>query len=290
MKIFITGAAGKVGKFIVSELEKDHEVTLFDVVEVDTSNRFIKGDITRIEEVQRGMQGMKAVIHLAAIPLLQEDTMERVRELMQINVMGTFNVLEAAAREGIKKVIFASSICVYGFIFWKTPFTPDYFPIDENHPCKPDDAYGISKLVGESLCCAYARRYNMSVICLRMGSVWFPSPPYRNKTKQDQEKIRDDPKFGKDLIWDYVDVRDVAQAYCLALEKENKDCKVYNIGANDICVDADSLGLIKRHYPEVKCISNKDGFLTNPNKALYDITKAKRELAYQPRFTWRDYI
>jgi len=94
----------------------------------------------------------------------------------------------------------------------------------------------------------------------------------------------------RDLKWQYVDVRDVAQAFRLALEKKGVEHEVYNIGAADVCSDMDSLELVKLYYPEVKFILNPTGFLTDKKRALFDISKAQKALGYKPKFNWRDYL
>lgn len=282
MKVLVTGGSGRVGRFVIPELEKaGHEVAIFDSVEPENGgHRFIKGDLRNSAEVEEATRNTEAIVHLAAIPFYTGDN----QKIMAINVMGTFNVLEAAVKNDIKKVICASSLCAVGFIFWKKPFTPDYFPIDEKHPCKPDDAYGLSKLIAEKLCYAYTRRYDISTICLRMATVYF------------EEELQGflpnvgRPELFRDWIWNYVDPRDVAQAYRLALEKRDIEHEVYNIGAPDVFSELDSLELVRRYYPEVKSILNENEFLTSKGKALFDISKAEKELGYKPRFTWRELI
>jgi nucleoside-diphosphate-sugar epimerase len=279
MRVLVTGGSGRVGRFVVPELETaGYEIAIFDLVEPqDRRPRYIKGDLRNLAEVMEATRNIEAIVHLAAIPTYTGED----QKIMETNVMGTFNLLEAAVKNGVKKVVCATSLCAVGFIFWKKPFTPDYFPIDEKHPCKPDDAYGLSKLIDEKLCYAYTQRHGISTVCLRMASVFF-----EEELKGFLPNIGT-PDLFKDMIWNYVDPRDVAQAYRLALKKADIEHELYNIGAPDVFSELDSLELIRRYYPEVKLILNENDFLADKNKALFDISKARRELGYKPRFTWR---
>lgn len=294
MRVLVTGGGGKLGKYVVEELKADHDLTILDQVKSnDNQYQFIEANITHFEDIKRTLEDTDAVIHLAAIPI---DTGE-VHKIWETNVAGTFNLLEAAAQSCVPKIVVASSICAYGFEFWSKPFTPDYLPLDEKHPCKPDDSYGMSKMIGEKLCYGYSRRYGIQIICLRLASILFPG-------SQDAEhwvSQIDNPELYmipnrvqfKDSIWAYVGARDAARGFRLSLEKLIKSdigFDIYNIGAKDIFSQIESLKLIKRYYPDVKAIVNEEEFLVNEKKALFDITKAQKELRYEPKLTWRDYV
>ena len=288
MKVLITGGYGRVGRYVIDELNEKHELVVLDIKEEDHPGhyRFVKGDISNYEDTLNATKGIEAVIHLAGIPTDLTDV-DRVHDLMKINVVGTFHALEAAAVNHVKKFIFASSICAGGYIYWKKPFDPDYFPVDEQHPCKPDDMYGTSKLMGEIMCYAYSRRYGMSMICLRLASILFPDVYERTQTAIRRHK---DPASGKGRLWNYVDVRDVAVALGLVLEKEGISFETYNIGAADVLAKEDSLDLLTTYYPNVKTIQNKDSLLVEKQKAVFDISKAQKELGYAPKHNWREYL
>lgn len=293
-RILITGGAGRLGTFLTKELRKEYKIRILDSIKPDTNRQcdFIQGDIRNLKDVEKATKDVDVIIHLAAIPL---DTGEAPK-IMEINVMGTFNILEAAARNGIKKVMYASSISAVGFVWWKKPFTPDYFPVDEKHPCKPSDTYGLSKLIGEELYHAYSRAYNIHAVCLRLATIWFPDwerGPYAEKNRRRMAEFIDHikkPECNVHRIWNYVDVRDVVQAFKLCLGKKDIKWEIYNIGAADVCANVSSLELVKRYYPQVKHLRNKNNFLIEENRALFDISKAKEELGYIPKHTWKEYL
>ena len=290
MKVLITGGSGRIGRIVVPELEHaGYETKIFDLAKPKNSkHEFIKGDLRNLVEVEKATRDVEAVVHLAAIPM---DIPGEAKEIFEINVMGTFHVLEASARNKVKRVVFASSVSAYGFIFWKKPIIVEYFPIDEGHPCNPDDMYGLSKLIGEKLCYAYSRRYGMCTICLRLATVWFPEEEITTSLLFYAQQPESDTELPfRDMKWQYVDVRDVAQAFRLTLEKKGVEHEVYNIGAADVCSDMDSLELLKLYYSEVKFISNRNEFLTDKKRALFDISKAQKELGYKPKFNWRAYL
>ena len=279
MKILVTGGSGRIGGFVVDELQKaDHEVVIFDTKEPDGVHaNFVKGDITVPAEIARAMDGVDGVIHLAAIPSMMPDVPPD--QYMNVNVTGTFNVLEAACGNNVGKVAIASSDSALGFVFSTHRFSPNYFPIDEEHPLQPQDPYGLSKLIGEELCKRAARRYGISAICLRFCWVWFPDT-YAHRSRAAEAPV------GAKQMWGYVDVRDVSQACRLAMESENIKCESLFITAEDTFSDKTSMELIRKNYREVRQIS--DDYLSEEHKSLFSISKAKKLLGYRPQYRWRD--
>jgi nucleoside-diphosphate-sugar epimerase len=282
MRVLVTGGAGRIGTYVVSKLKATHEVTVFDLsAPGDIAVSFIQGDIHDRERTWKALKGIDAVVHLAGIPVYTgENTV-----FMDTNISGTFNILEGAVHHQVRKIVFASSICSYGFIFSKARLVPDYFPIDESHPTTPDDMYGISKLVGEQMCGAYSKRYGISSICLRMATVWLPGNPRTDKFLA----WLGNPELGADFLWNYVDVRDAVQAFSLALDKDTA-FDVFNIGARNVASNRDTLELVSRFYPDVKDIKDLELFRLEPDRALFDISKARKGLCYEPTHTWKEYV
>lgn len=281
MKILVTGGSGRIGRFVVAGLQKaNHEVTIFDIKEPGESNsEFVGGSITSPAEIGSAMRGMDGVIHLAAIPSMMPDVQSA--EYMNINVTGTFNVLEAAAKNNVSKVAIASSDSALGFVFSTHNLSPDYFPIDEDHPLKPQDPYGLSKLIGEELCKRTTRRYGTATICLRFCWVWFPQT-YAHRT----DIVTKESDLNAKRMWGYVDVRDVAQACRLSVESDNILHEAFFITAEDTFSDESSLELMRKHYSNVSQIS--DSYLVEKHKSMYDISKAKKILGYTPQYKWRE--
>ena len=278
MKVLVTGGSGNVGTGVVAELTAaGHDIRVLDAKEprADTAD-FARGDVTDPDSVDGAMQGVDAAVHLAAIPSLRPEV-PRV-EYMNVNVAGTFNVLEAAAKAGVGKVAMASSDSTLGFTFATHRFAPDCFPIDEMHPLQPQDPYGLSKLLGEELCKAATRKYGIQTICLRFCWVWF-----EDTYAQRAAILRGDQTGLAKTMWGHVDVRDAAQACRLAVEsKDAQPHETFFITAEDTYADRPSLELIRTYYPEVRRISS--AYLAEEYKGLFDITKARTLLGYAPRY------
>ncbi|MBD3181937.1 NAD-dependent epimerase/dehydratase family protein [Candidatus Poribacteria bacterium] len=281
MKILVTGGSGNIGKFVVDELlDKGHHVRIFDLKKPDISEAvYIQGSITQPECLEEAITGVNAVIHLAAIPSLKTDIPPH--EYMNINVTGTYNVLEACAKTGVKKVVAASSDSALGFVFSTHNFSPQYFPIDEKHPLKPQDPYGLSKLLDEDICKSFTRRYGISTICLRFCWVWFPET-YKHR----QNIINNEEMLNAKRMWGYVDAKDVARACRLAAECDGIKHEALFISSNDTFTQEKSLELIRKYYPDVTDIS--DDFLNNSYRTIFDISKARKLIGYNPEYSWRN--
>ncbi|HOZ49929.1 MAG TPA: NAD(P)-dependent oxidoreductase [Candidatus Hydrogenedentes bacterium] len=281
MKVLVTGASGNVGRVVVRELaEKGHDVTGFDLrpVELDGA-RFVEGSVTDPDAVAKAVEGMDAIVHLAAIPCYRPEI--PVADFMQVNVVGTSNVLDAAGRHGVQRVAMASSDSSLGFVFSFNRFSPEYFPIDEAHPRRPQDPYGLSKLLGEELCKSASRRYGFRTIALRFCWVWF-----EDTYGQHDAILAGDPAVLAKTMWGYVDVRDAAQACRLAVESADPTPHdAFFITAEDTYSKTPSLELIRAHYPEVRRVS--EAFLDDPFRSIFDITKARTFLGYRPQYSWR---
>ncbi|MCC6168306.1 MAG: NAD(P)-dependent oxidoreductase [Caldilineaceae bacterium] len=172
MRVLVTGGTGAVGKAAVKRLV-DHgwEVRVigrrsgFDIPGAD----YRVCDIGNYAELREQMRGCRTVVHLAAVP---NPTTMPGQELFQINTAGTYNVYEAAAAEGITKLVQASSINAFGCFWNLRDFVLDYLPIDEAHPTYTTDPYAFSKNVIESIGDYYWRREGISSVALRLPGVW----------------------------------------------------------------------------------------------------------------------
>jgi nucleoside-diphosphate-sugar epimerase len=280
MNILVTGGSGTVGRYIVDELiEHGHAVTVMDLVPpVRPGIPFVRADVLRLDEVVPAVKGRDAVVHTAGIPHPLNDPPEKV---FTVNVNGTFNVLEASARAGVGKVVFTSSESTLGFAFMTKRMTPLYAPVDERHPTRPQDAYGLSKVVCEQLCASYTLRYGMRTVCLREPWIWVPDaamlPMYR--------KLVDEYESWPKNLWAYVHGYDAAQAHRLAVEKNLERLhEVFFITARENWTGRDSRELLARYYPETTEFRN--GF--SGAQSVISSAKARTLLGYEPRYSAKD--
>jgi nucleoside-diphosphate-sugar epimerase len=172
MKVLVTGGIGAVGKAVVERLiHSGWDVRVIDRREgVELENaEYQRSDITNYADIREKVRGCDAVVHLAAIP---NPLAVPAPELFHINVTGTYNVYEAAADEGIQRVVQASSINAFGCFWGTVEIAPNYFPIDEEHPTCTTDVYSFSKELVEDIAAYYWRRAGISGASFRFPGVW----------------------------------------------------------------------------------------------------------------------
>ncbi|HSP16224.1 MAG TPA: NAD-dependent epimerase/dehydratase family protein [Thermoanaerobaculia bacterium] len=226
MKTLVTGGAGFIGSNLVRALLRRGA----DVVVLDNfasgyrdnlegiPTRLVNGDVRDPRAVNEAIRGCERVFHLAA-SVGNHRSIENPQADSEINVLGTLNVLEAARRESVRKLVFASSAGIFGAL--------QHLPIRENHPAEPDTPYGASKLGAEKLCLVYAKLYPLSIVCLRFFNVYGPlqrCDPYGNVIPIFAERIL----TGKPLVIhgdgmqtrDFVHVDDVVQAALRAADAD----------------------------------------------------------------------
>lgn len=241
-KVLVIGGAGFIGSFVVEELLKYpvEEVVVYDNFVRSSEENIEKslrdprcrifefgGDIRDLDILDRGVKGADYVVHLAAMWLLH--CRDFPRTAFDVNVAGTFNVLEACARHGVKRLVYSSSASVYGDAVT--------VPMDEDHPFNNRNFYGATKISGEAMCRAFYDRYGLDYVGLRYMNVYGP--------RQDQNAVYsgvvpimlnkiaagEPPVINGDgtQAYDFVYVRDVARANVLALAAETSD-EFFNVG------------------------------------------------------------
>lgn len=307
--VLITGGAGNLGRVVAAELRDRYQVTLFDRrapsqslspfdVPWETDLPFVMGDLTSLEDCMRAIAFAEAdaVIHLGALPYPTELSRARGRfgmqqrlpedETMRVNTMGTFYVVDAARRLGVEKVLFASTYYVLGLgnRTSSDPWIVEYLPIDEEHPCRPESTYGLSKLLGEEILKSFSRAYGLQTVAFRLMGVVYQHRPTGWFNPPDRPPADPDHRGGPiGTTWQYVDARDVAQACALALVAENLEPFEAFYLATDTTLDEETGEVIARCCPDLKeMAANIKGF-----DGMISIEKARRKLGFTPRYSWR---
>jgi len=274
MKILVTGGQGKVGRFVVQELvHAAHEVTVFDRIAGPERGavKYLLGDIQSLGEVSEAMHGAEAVIHLAAI---HNPNIATAPLVYRTNVLGTFNVHQAAFRLGIKRVVSASSNAIVGWSY-SEDFLPDYLPIDEAHPLRPKDVYGLSKEIGETIARAYALK-GLETVSLRPSGVVTPD-------ELEAMKKSGGRAAAGFQAYSYIDARDLAVAFRLALERPLPGATILFVVADDSTI-AESLS---QFYPRVNPEIGEKAARITGTQGAYANDRAKEILGWKPVHSWR---
>jgi len=239
-RIAVIGGAGLIGSHLVDQLTReDVEIVVIDnlvrgrkenLAEALKSHKvkLVMADIRNNEDLAKAMAGSDYVVHLAALWLLQ--CQEDPRACLEVNVVGTQNVIEVARDLKVKRVVFSSSASVYG--------EPSYLPMDEKHPFNNRTAYGASKIAGEQMLRAFYEIYGLNYVGLRYFNVYGPRQDHRGAYVSVFMRFLDRIEKGEAPVlfgdgsqtMDFIYVEDVARSNLLALKAEATDAN-YNIAS-----------------------------------------------------------
>jgi nucleoside-diphosphate-sugar epimerase len=292
-RVIFTGGSGKAGRHVVQYLvDQGYRVLNLDTKPLDNpAVRTLITDITDSGQVFNALSSytglhefdpdlapepIDAVVHFAAIPRIM---IVPDNEVYRINVMGTYNVIEAAAKLGIRKVIIASSETTYGLVFNHTPRDPEYFPLDETYPVDPRDSYALSKICNEKTAQAFAGRTGMDIYAIRIGNVIEPHeyegfPGFFAK-----------PDFRKRIAWSYIDARDLGQIVDLGIRKDGLGFQIFNAANNDTSSDLPTAELLRRYFPSVPVNGELGEYET-----LLSNRKTRDVLGFHEAHNWRRYV
>ncbi|HEX8236073.1 MAG TPA: NAD(P)-dependent oxidoreductase [Abditibacteriaceae bacterium] len=283
MKILLTGTAGLIGSAVARELlAAGHEVRALDKMPPRDDLRsmnieMVYADITDRLSVLRAAEGCQAIAHLAAIP----NPMHGADRLTEVNVCGTQYILEAAEANAVERVVLASSASIYGMPFARHAFEPDYLPMDEDHPCRPQDVYALSKLCNEEAAATYTRRAGITTVCLRPPMVLEIGG---HRARWQRRMLRGAGDYKSNDMWTYLDVRDAARAFRLGLEVPLEGHHRLLLAARDSWTREDIRVLVRRHYPNLASFVEH----LNAEASLYNTQKAEEVLGFVPQYSWRD--
>jgi nucleoside-diphosphate-sugar epimerase len=294
MRILFTGGAGKAGRHaIVYLMEQGHRVLNVDKVPLDHPGALNRiADITdagAMHDAMRsyadfdelrpgtGVPSFDAVVHFAAVPRIM---VTGDNECYRVNVMGTYNVIDAALKAGIRKIVFASSETTYGVCFWDGEKEPDYLPVDEEHPTLPMDSYAMSKVVNEATARSFQARSGADIYGLRINNVIEPHE-YAEKFPE----FLAHPEMRLRNFFAYIDARDLGQMVQKCLETDGLGYEVFNVSNDDMSVGLTSAQVIERFYQGVEV--RKD---MGRDETFYSNDKAKRLLGFAPKHSWRDVL
>lgn len=304
-KIIITGGSGKVGQAVIKHLlTRGHDILNLDIAPLPASIsqgrvHTMRVDLTDSGQVLSALTSRfhpdcpfdpareplnarpDAVIHLAGLP---RNMMVPDVETYRVNVMSGFNVLDAACRLGIKKVIVASTVCVYGQPYGEGDVPFPSFPVDEEVDVNPMDTYATSKVCVERTARGFERRFAglVDVYVFRLAAV-IGEDEYEDYFRTWINR----PKELKAVGWSYLDSRDFGDMCHLAVHKDGLGFQIFNATNAEITVDHQSTTTeyLKKEAPEVKFtreMGETEAPLTNE--------KVQRLLGFRQEHYWRDYF
>ncbi|GAB2552878.1 NAD-dependent epimerase/dehydratase family protein [Spirosoma aerophilum] len=293
-RIFFTGGSGKAGKHVIPYLlDQGHSVMNVDLTPLQHPgvNNLI-ADITDsgqifnamssyagLDELEpgNGVPKFDAVVHFAAIPriLIKPDN-----ETFRVNTIGTYNVIEAAVKLGIRKIIIASSETTYGICFSDGQTNPNSLPLEEDYDVDPMDSYGLSKVVNEKTARSFQRRSGVDIYALRIGNVIEPHEyaelfPYYFKH----------PEVRRRNAFCYIDARDLGQIVDLCLQKDGLGYQVFNAGNDQNGAVIPTKELAATFFPNVP-ITRELG----EHEALFSNRKIREVLGFNEQHNWQKYV
>ena len=271
-RIVVTGAKGGTGRSIVSVLRSaGYDVLGLDLAWPGHSDAgYRMADVLDLASLNELFAGAAGVVHFGSMPT---DNFSSVNACFQNVTNGGFNVLQACANVGVPRLVFASSMEVYGHLRAQPAF-----PITEESPLQTSSIYGTSKVLLERLAADYARWHGMAVAGLRLGRII-----YEGSWAWRLEAHTQSPAHCAECLWNYVDARDVADACRLWLEADLDGFRAYNVAAEDVCIDAPTADLLAECYPSTPLITELGEF-----QSPFLSAAIQRDLGWRTQIGWRD--
>lgn len=293
-RIFFTGGSGKAGKHVIPYLlDQGHRVMNVDLVPLnhpqvdnliaditDSGQMFnAMSSYAGLDELEggNGVPPFDAVVHFAAVPriLIKPDN-----ETFRVNTIGTYNVIEAAIKLGIKKIIIASSETTYGICFSDGKTDPKVLPLEEDYDVDPMDSYGLSKVVNEQTARSFQRRSGFDIYALRIGNVIEP----HEYTELFPHYFKN-PEVRRRNAFCYIDARDLGQIVDLCLQKDGLGYQIFNAGNDHNGAIIPAKELAEQFFPGVPITR-----ALAENEALFSNRKIREVLGFKEQHNWRNYV
>lgn len=289
MSILVTGGCGFIGSHLVDRLIKDgYNVKVVDSAEeTDYENpkaTNLKADIVR-DEITEHFEDVETVFHLAADPMVNTSA-KNPKSSFEINVLGTFRVLEACRKKEVENIVFTSTSTVYG--------DAKIIPTPEDYSCKPISNYGASKLAGEAYVNSYSHSYGIKGTVLRLANIFGKRGnhgvmyDFFHKLEKNQSELEILGDGSQDKSYLYVS--DCVEAILTTWKKQNEDINYFNVGSNNkINVNEIAKLMCKKLgiNPKFKYTGGKRGWIGDVPLMLLDCTKLKK-LGWEEKISFEE--
>jgi nucleoside-diphosphate-sugar epimerase len=293
-RILFTGGSGKAGRHVVPYLlDAGYRVVNVDLKPLDHPGvDNLTADITdsgqvfdvmtsyaNFDELEpgTGVPRFDAVVHFAAVPriLLWPDN-----ETFRVNTIGTYNVIAAAVKLGIRKTVIASSETTYGICFSDGQTDPKALPLEEDYDVDPMDSYGLSKVLNEVTARSFQRRSGYDIYALRIGNVVEP-----HEYEANFPGYFANPAVRRRNAFCYIDARDLGQIVARCIETDGLGFQVFNAGNDTNGMNLPTAEIIRRFFPNVPVTRD-----LGENEALFSNRKIREMLGFREEHDWRKYV
>jgi len=293
MRVLFTGGSGKAGRWAIQHLQaQGHHVVNVDQTPSGLACPELLIDLCDAGQVfgamsqfvdfgeldaGTGVPTYDAVVHFAAIPCVMIGT---DGECFRQNTLTTYNVIEAAVKLGVPKVIFASSETTYGICFADGEIKPNFVPVDETHPTLPHDSYAMSKVCNEATARSFQARTGCDIYGLRINNVIEP-----HEYAEMFPAFMGNPALRRRNIFAYIDARDLGHMVDCCLKTDGMGYEVFNVSNDDMSVGITSDQVIAQFYQGVEVRGKMDA-----HETFFSNKKAKKMVGFQPKHSWRDVL
>ncbi|WP_042394481.1 NAD-dependent epimerase/dehydratase family protein [Streptacidiphilus carbonis] len=282
MRVLVTGAGGTLGSEVVAHLTAlgwsvrahdrtpPQEAAPGPAAAAETAC----GELLDPGHARTVVSGMDAVVHAAALPSPGAGTEQ---EVFSNNVMAAYQVLGAAGRAGVPRIVYVSSLSALGMAWSVQDRSPTEIPVTEAHPCLAEDVYGLSKRLGELIAETVSRRWGSTVVSLR-----FPFLGSGDRLRAHLRHVQADPGRDRGALWSWLDTRDAARGIAAALTRPLTGHHLINLVAPDTTATRPTRELLARYHPSAPLDHAPDGFGTP-----YATGPATRLLGFTTIHGWR---
>jgi len=272
-RVVVTGAKGGTGRSIVKVLrERGYDVVGIDLQPIERGDgKYVQLDVTTDPGLHDVLAGAAAVVHFGSLPT---DAWTSRSAAFSNLIVGGFNIFQACANLAIPRVVYASSIMVYGDFRLHR-----YLPVDEDSPLQPDDIYSSSKAMLEMLAGNMCRWHPLSIAAFRLGRIVYEGRMVDRLLPHTKDK-----RSAMDVLWTYVDARDVAEACHLWIASSIQGFRIFNVAADDVCIDTRTKELLQEFYPGIS--ERRQNF--DAHQSPFSCEALKTSLGWQAQYNWRE--
>ncbi len=294
-RVAVTGGSGRLGRHVVEACAAAAEVTVLDIAAPPEDVRHAECDVRDIDAVRAGLGGCEAVIHLAA---LDDGIVPEEEAYIDVNLRGTWNVLQAAEEAGVRRVVIASSVAAVGI---GPEHPPAALPMPVETELLPRQSYGLTKKVCEEMARAFVRRGSLEVICLRPCLVAQPDITWSMAAIAASTDGTAPPPRASNPAWRelreplgmtraFVSPGDAARAFRAALEVGDLAFGIFWVTGPDTCSALATAEVIERESGGAPRIADAALYRRLPTASAFDLEPARRVLGWTPQDRWADHL